>query len=389
MLAGPRDYYEVLGVARGASPDEIKKAFRRLARQYHPDANRDDPQAEGRFKEVNEAYEVLSDPEKRGRYDQFGHAGVGNGAGPGEGGPFEGGFGDFAGFGDLGDIFESFFGGGRARSGAGRSPAERGRDLRLDLDVSFEEAAFGVEREIELAKDEVCEGCQGSGAAAGTSPRTCPACGGAGQVRQARATPFGQFVSVAPCVRCRGEGRVVENPCPTCRGEGMVRRRRRLSVRVPRGVDDGTRLRVGGEGGAGRRGGPPGDLYVDLHVRRHPSLVRDGFDVVTEVIIGVPQAALGVEVEVPVLTEPGEATRKEKVSIPAGTQSGAVLRLRGRGIPHLRGQGRGDQRVQVKVSIPSNLSEEEKSLYQRLVELRAAPRSDKGFFKRMRDTLNG
>ncbi len=293
-MAEKRDYYEVLGVGRGAGAEEIKKAFRKLARQYHPDANRNDPAAAEKFKEINEAYEVLSDAEKRARYDQFGHAGVdGGGFDPGAGGPFggfgQGGFGDFAGFG-FDDILETFFGGGN-RAQARRGP-ERGHDLRIDLSISLQEAAFGGEKEIELAKEESCGSCRGTGAAAGTSPRACPSCGGSGQVRAARQTVFGQFVTVQNCGRCGGEGRIVDKPCGACGGAGTVRRHKHIKVRIPPGVDEGTRLRVGGEGGAGRRGGPPGDLYVDIHMKPHPTFIREGNDVVSRVVVGMAQAAL-------------------------------------------------------------------------------------------------
>lgn len=391
-MATKRDYYEVLGLPRGASQDEIKKAFRKLARQYHPDANQDDSRAAEKFKEVNEAYEVLSDAEKRARYDQFGHAGVGGGfdAGPGGGGPFGGfGPGGFPGFDDLGDIFDAFFGGGlRQRRGSGPT---RGADLRIDLRLSFEEAAFGDEKTVELNREEPCARCTGSGAAPGTEPRTCPTCAGAGQVRTTRASGFAQFVSVQTCSRCRGEGRVVESPCPECRGAGHVRRRKAIKVHVPPGVDEGIRLRVTGEGAAGPRGGSPGDLYVDLHVAPHPVFTRDGDDVVSELSIGVAQAALGTEVEVPVLTPPGASSGKERLTIPAGTQSGTVFRLRGKGVPHLRGAGRGDHRVRVDVSIPKNLSDEERELLRRLAELRGEPVADEGrggLFRKVRDAFN-
>lgn len=388
-----RDYYEVLGVSRGASQEEIKKAYRRLARQYHPDANKDDPQAAEKFKEINEAYEVLSDPEKRARYDQFGHdAGAAEGFGTGTGG--FGGFGDFAGgfgFDDLGDLFDAFFGGGMRAQARPRGP-ERGADLRVELYLSFEEAAFGVSRELDVMREEVCERCGGSGAAPGSRPVTCAACGGSGQVRTARSTVFGQFVSVHTCGRCHGEGKVIERPCAECRGEGVLRRRSKVTVRVPAGVNEGTRVRVSGAGAAGRRGGSPGDLYVDIHIRPHPFLKRDGFDVEGEVAISMFQAALGAEVEVPALAEPGKAVPPHRVTIPAGTQSGTVIILRGHGIPHLRGGGRGDYRVRVKVIIPQDLTDEERDLLRRMAERRGEETgggntAGKGFFERVRDAF--
>ncbi len=387
-----RDYYEVLGVGRNATPEEIKKAYRKMARQYHPDANKDDPRAAEKFKEVNEAYEVLSDAEKRARYDQFGHAGMGDGFGGGANG--FGGFGNFGGgfgFGDLDDLFQSFFGG--AMGGQGRSRgAERGADLRLDMHLTLEEAAFGVTREIEVPREESCDRCGGSGAAPGTQPSTCGTCGGTGQVRVQRNTPFGQFVSVQTCGRCHGEGRVISTPCSECQGAGIVRRRRRVTVRVPQGVDEGTRVRVAGAGSAGRKGGPSGDLYVDIHVKNHSALKREGFDVVSEVTISMFQAALGVEVEVPALAEPGKKAEPHKVSIPAGTQSGAVITLRGSGVPRLKGNGRGDHHVLVKVVIPTDLNEEEREQLQKMAQRRGeqlgmAGASGKGFFGRVKDAF--
>lgn len=393
-----RDYYEVLGVGRDAGPEEIKKAYRRLAKQYHPDANRDNPAAQEKFKEVSEAYEVLSDAEKRARYDRFGHAGVGTdpgaaGQGPfgfGEGGPFGAGFG---GFGDLGDIFEAAFGnvfggGMRARGRAGGP--ERGHDLRLELTLSFEEAAFGGDKEIEVTREETCTACAGSGAAPGTRPNVCPACGGTGQTRVTRSAGFAQFVSVQTCGRCRGEGRVVESPCPACHGQGRSRQRKRLRVHIPAGVDAGTRLRLSGEGAAGRRGGPPGDLFVDIRIRPHPVFTREGADISSEMHIGIAQAALGAEVEVPVLAPPGRPASPETLSIPPGTQSGAVFRLRGKGIPHLGGGGRGDHRVRVVVDVPRDLGEEERALLRRFAELRGEAlggdaRQPRSFIQKMRE----
>lgn len=386
-----RDYYEVLGVPRGAGEDEVKRAYRRLARKYHPDVNKE-PGAEEKFKEIGEAYEVLSDAGKRAGYDQFGHAGAGfdpgGPGGPGGAGP--GGFGDFGGFADFGfgDIFEQFFGHGGGEPG-GRA-SRRGSDLRVHLRVPFAEAAFGGEREIQISKDETCGTCNGNGAAPGTQPQACPECGGAGRVRTARATPFGQFVTERTCGRCGGGGRVIEKVCPQCKGKGTVSRLKRITVRVPRGVDSGMRLRLTGEGAAGHRGGPPGDLYVDITVESHPVFSRDGFDVLSEVEIGIAQAALGTNVEVPILTEPGKPSENEVLSLSAGTQSGTVFRLRGKGVPHLRGAGRGDHRVTVRVVSPKKLTDEERALLARFAELRGEAvggEQGKGFFERMRDAL--
>ena len=353
-----RDYYEVLGVSRNASEDEIKKAYRKLARQYHPDMNRDNKeQAEEKFKEVSEAYEVLSDAGKKTQYDQFGHAAFdpaqGGGAG-GYGGFGGGGYGGGAGF-DVGDIFESFFGGGGGRR-SGRPGPERGDDLRYDLKLSFEEAAFGVEKEIEISHDEQCDACHGSGAEPGTHADTCPDCHGTGQVQVAQQTILGRMMSVRPCSRCGGTGKIINTPCKKCSGKGRQRKRKKLTVKIPAGVDDGSRLRVSGEGQAGERGGPSGDLYVYLFVKEHALFERDGNDVLCEVPISIVQATLGAEIEVPTLD--GRLTFR----VPEGTQPGTVFRLRDKGIPSLRGGGRGDQMVRVKVVVPKKLTDKQKDL---------------------------
>lgn len=378
-MAEKRDYYEVLGVARGASPDEIKKAYRKLARQYHPDAN-PDPAAAEKFKEINEAYEVLSDPEKRARYDQFGHAAAQGGFDPGQGGPW-GNPQDFGDFGGLNDIFDMFFGGlGRQRGPRG---AVQGADLRYDLELSFEEAAFGVEKEIELTRSEVCPTCRGSGARPGTQPQTCRHCHGTGQVQYTQSTAFGRFVTSRPCEVCHGEGRVIADPCPECHGSGQVRRTRRLSVKIPAGVDTGSRLRMAGEGEGGRRGGSPGDLYIVIRVRPHKFFERDGDDVILDQPISFVQAALGAEIEVPTLDGP------VKLKIPEGTQTGTTFRLRGKGIPHLRGYGRGDQHVKVYVAVPRRLGEKQRQLLREFAKLGGdeVSEEDRTFFKKMRDAL--
>lgn len=351
-----RDYYEVLGVSRNASEDEIKKAYRKLARQYHPDMNRDNKeQAEEKFKEVSEAYEVLSDANKKAQYDQFGHAAFDPAQGGGAGG-YGGGFGGggFGGGFDVGDIFESFFGGGGRRGG--RPGPERGDDLRYDLRIAFEEAAFGVEKEIEITRDEQCEACHGSGAEPGTHADTCPECHGSGQVQVAQQTILGRMMSVRPCPRCGGTGKIINTPCKKCSGKGHQRKRKKLTVKIPAGVDDGSRLRVSGEGQAGERGGPSGDLYVYLFVKEHALFERDGNDVLCEVPISIVQATLGAEIEVPTLD--GRLTFR----VPEGTQPGTVFRLREKGIPALRGGGRGDQMVRVKVVVPKKLTDKQKDL---------------------------
>ncbi len=374
-MAGKRDYYEVLGVSRGASVDDLKKAYRQLARRYHPDANPGDSSAAEKFKEISEAYAILSDPQKRAQYDQFGHAGVGAGAGDAAGatGPF--GFGDLGGLG-FEDIFEQFFGGGGGTRGRRRGPA-KGADLRADMELSFEEAALGCDKEIDVGREEACTACGGTGAEPGSHPRTCPTCNGAGQVRMGRNTPFGQFVTVQTCPDCGGRGQFIDQPCHTCRGSGRLRRRRTLRVHVPAGVDDGARLRLAGEGEAGASGGPAGDVYVMVHVRPHARFRRDGEDVVSELKLSVTQAALGCTLEADTLDG------RVEVSVPEGTQPGTVLRLRGHGIPHLHGRGRGDHRLVVEVEIPRGLRPQERELLQRLAELRgeAPPEGRRPFRK--------
>lgn len=371
-----RDYYEVLGVSKGSSMDEIKKAYRRLARRYHPDANPDDPKAESRFKELSEAYMVLSDPEKRASYDRYGHAGV---DGQGFGG-FDG-FGDFGG---LGDIFDMFFGGGGRR----RSGPEKGADIRSDLEITLKEAAFGLEREIKVPRTESCSTCGGSGAAAGSKPVTCPVCNGAGQVQFAQNTPFGRIVQSHTCERCRGAGKIIEKPCPTCRGTGQTRRTRSINVKIPAGVDNGSRLRVNGEGEAGLRGGPRGDLYVYIHVKPHRVFKRDGDDLICELPISFVQAALGDELEVPTLE--GNA----KLKIPEGTQSGTIFRMRGKGVPNVSGFNRGDQHVVVRVVTPTKLSDKQKTLLKEFSRLggehtQTINTGDKSFFEKMKDAFMG
>lgn len=369
-----RDYYEVLGVGRDASEAELKKAYRKLAREYHPDMNPDNKEAEAKFKEAAEAYEVLSDPQKRAGYDQFGHAGA-NGQGGFGGGGFEGEFGGF------GDIFDMFFGGGGARR---RGPA-KGADLKFNLDISFEEAAFGLEKDIEVPRQEKCETCKGSGAAQGSSPKTCQHCGGSGQVQYTQNTPFGRFVQSRTCEICRGEGKIIENPCPKCRGRGTVRVTRKIHIKIPAGVDSGSRLRVTGEGEPGEKGGPSGDLYVYLRVKPHKIFKREGNDVIVEIPISFPQATLGDEIEV--LTLDG----KVQLKVPEGTQSGTYFRIRGKGIPDLHGHGRGDQHVRLDIVTPKKLTEEQKEMLRKY----AASFGDnpvgveKGFFEKVKDAIIG
>ena len=356
-----RDYYEVLGVQKGASEEEIKKAYKKMARKYHPDLNPGDKDAEEKFKEVNEAYEVLSDSEKKARYDQFGHAGVDPNFGAGGGG-----YGGGAGFdfGDLGDIFGSFFGGGFGGGQTRRNPnaPQRGESIRMNLTISFEEAAFGCEKELELDRYESCETCHGSGAAPGTSPETCPDCGGSGVVQTRRQTPMGVFASTAPCSRCGGRGKIIKEPCKDCRGSGMVRRRRKIQASVPAGIDNGQTISIRGQGHAGKNGGPEGDLLVTITVRPHELFRREGTSVLCEAPITFPQAVLGAELEIPTIDG------KVKYDIPEGTQSGTTFRLKGKGIPALNGRGRGDQYVTVYIETPRNLNREQKEALKKFAE---------------------
>jgi molecular chaperone DnaJ len=343
-----RDYYEILGVSRNATEEELKKAYRRLAIQFHPDRNPNDKEAEERFKELNEAYQVLSDPERRAQYDRYGHAAF-------EGARGAGGFGGFdftQGFEEVfADIFGDFFGGGR--SGRSRSRNRRGDDLRFDLEIDFEEAARGTEKTVSFQRLVACDTCGGSGARNGAAGiRVCPNCRGSGQVR----TQQGFFSIATTCGQCRGEGSIIADPCPKCQGQGRVRRVQSISVKIPPGVDNGSRLKLRGEGEAGFNGGSAGDLYVVIHVREHKLFARQGNDVVIEVPISFPQAALGSEIEVPTLDG------KIKLKIPAGTQSGKVMRLKGRGFPDLHGYGRGDQLVRVVVETPRRLTSRQREL---------------------------
>lgn len=371
-----RDYYEILGVPRDASQEDIKSAFRRLARQYHPDVS-DAPDAEERFKEINEAYGVLSDPEKRRRYDQFGHAGLGN----------LGDMPDFATM-DFSDIFEEIlgsFGFGFGSSAARARRPRRGRDLQMSLTLTFEEAVFGVEKTIEVTRHEPCDRCRGSGVEPGTSPQRCPTCNGRGEVHQVRQTIFGSMMQAVVCPSCGGRGEVIPSPCRACGGSGLVRKTVQKVVDVPAGVDDGTQIRLSGEGEPGVRGGPNGDLYLVLRVQRHPFFKRRGNDILLDLDINVAQAALGAEIKVP--TVDGEETLR----IPAGTQPGQVFTLRNRGIPYLRKNGRGDQHIIVNVEIPRKLTREQRELFEKLAAtLGTSVRpKEKGFLEWLNEALGG
>jgi molecular chaperone DnaJ len=372
-LAIKRDYYEVLGVGRSATNDELKRAFRKLAMQYHPDRNPDDPMAAERFKECSEAYEVLSDPEKRRSYDMFGHAGVTPGAGAG--------FGGFEGFG-FGDIFDTFFGGGAA-GGRNRRRSTRGEDLRYDLTITFEEAFTGVEKLIDVPRLVSCETCTGTGAQPGTGTETCGSCGGSGQVRRQAQSIFGAVVNITTCPSCGGEGRILRSPCADCRGQGRRQQQRRLRITIPPGVDTGSQVRLSGEGEAGFRGGSPGDLYVVLRVRPHAQLRRQDQDVVYELRVNMIQAALGDTIEVPTLEGPVEIT------IPSGTQYGQTFRLPAKGMPSLRGGRRGDEFVTVQIVVPKDLNGEQRALLRKVGGLTGKPEKvSRGFFEKLRDAIN-
>ncbi len=349
-MATKRDYYELLGVGRGADGSEIKKSYRRLARQYHPDVNKE-PEAEEHFKEINEAYEVLIDEQKRAAYDRFGHAGV-QGSAAGASG--------FGGFGGFGDIFEEFFGTMTGMRGARARGPLRGDDLRVDISIAFKEAVLGTEKEIKVQRTETCSSCQGSGAEPGTTPIACSQCQGTGEVRRVQQSFLGSFVNIGTCPACGGSGETVSTPCSACGGRKRVRTPRRLEVKIPPGVDNGTRIRLAGEGDSGARGGPPGNLYVFLHVEEHQFFKRRGDDLILDLVINVAQAALGDEITVPTID--GEETLR----IAPGTQPGQIARLRGRGAPHLRRNGRGDQIVVIQVAVPKKLSAEQKELFQQL-----------------------
>ncbi len=372
-MAVKRDYYEVLGVGRQASPEDLKKAFRKIAMDSHPDRNPGDEAAAARFKEASEAYSVLSDPSRRRSYDMFGHTATDFGAGPAV---------DFTDM-PFGDLFETFFGGGFAGGRGRRERVNRGDDLRYDMTITFEEAFTGVERNIDVARLMACERCSGSGAEPGTSVDTCPTCGGAGQIRRAQQSIFGSVVTASTCPSCGGAGRVIKSPCAECRGQGRVQKSRRLAVRIPAGVDSGSQIRLSGEGEAGVRGGPPGDLYVVLRVKPHAQLKRSDKDVIYELHVNIVQAAVGDRIEVPTLEGPVE------IEIPSGTQYGQTFRLAGKGMPDVRGGRRGDQYVMVQVIVPKDLNAEQKALLRKVGGLTGKPEKvTKGFFEKLRDAIS-
>jgi molecular chaperone DnaJ len=371
-----RDYYEVLGIPRNAAPDDVKGAFRKLARQYHPDVSQED-NAEEHFKEINEAYSVLSDPDKRAAYDRFGHAGVQN----------QGGMPDFTV--DFGDLFDEFFGGfggfGRSTNRRTRNAPRRGGDLQYNVDLTFEESIFGVEKEIEISRDELCETCGGKGAEPGTSPVRCSTCNGSGEVRQVRQTLLGSMVQVSTCPVCNGKGETIATPCHACGGRGLVRKNRKKVVSIPAGVDNGNQIRLASEGQPGENGGPNGNLYLVIRVLSHKYFRRRENDILLDLDINIAQATLGAEVDVPTVDG------LTKLKIPSGIQPGKVLRMRGKGVPHLRGNGRGDQMVVVNVEVPKSLTSEQRKLFEKLAEsLGSEVRpAERGFLEWLKETLGG
>lgn len=371
-MADKRDYYEVLGLDKNASDDDIKKSYRKLARQYHPDVNKA-ADAEDKFKEVKEAYETLSDSGKRATYDQYGHVDPNQGFGGG-GADFSGGF---------GDIFDMFFGGGGGR----RDPnaPQRGNDLQYSMTIEFKEAVFGKETDITIPRTENCDHCGGSGAKPGTKPDTCSTCHGTGQQEVVQNTPFGRMVNRRACTTCGGKGQVIRERCGTCSGQGKVKKQRKIHVKIPAGVDDGAQLRMSGEGEGGLRGGPSGDLYIVIRVKSHEFFEREGDDIYCEIPLTFAQAALGDEIEIPTLTE------KVKLKIPAGTQTGTYFRLRGKGVPRLRGVGQGDQHVKVVLVTPTKLTDEQRDLLRQFAGLSGEQTHEQqqSFFDRMKKAFRG
>ena len=372
-MAEKRDFYEVLGVKKGASEDELKKAYRKLAKENHPDLHPGDKECEARFKEINEAYEVLSDPDKRAKYDQFGHAAFDPSQGFGGGG----GFGGFEGFGGFGDIFSDIFGGGFGfGGGGGRNPnaPRKGDNLRATVNIKFEEAAFGVKKDVFVSKIEQCHDCKGTGCAEGTTAEVCPDCKGTGTVMSTKRTPFGMVQSSEQCPKCRGRGKIIHSPCKTCRGIGSVRRQHKVSVSIPAGIDDGQTISLKGQGNAGLNGGPAGDLLITVLVQPHARFERDGASILLDQEISFAQAALGAEVEVPTLDG------KVKLNIPEGTQSGTTFRLKGKGVPFLRNGGRGDQFVTVNVAVPRSMTSTQKNALRRYAETMGETVEQKNIF---------
>jgi len=389
-MAEKRDFYEVLGVSKNASEDEIKKAYRKMAKLHHPDLNNHSKESESKFKQANEAYEVLSDPAKKQKYDQFGHAGVDPSYGAGQGG--QGGYGGFGGFGNatevdfgdmFGDLFSGIFGGGGNSSRRANAPV-RGDDLRTSILINFDEAVFGVKKQIKYSRKESCSECKGSGAAKGTSAETCSVCRGAGQVKRQQNTPFGAFSSVAPCSNCNATGKVIKNPCPTCRGGGRTVKQRNLDVTIPAGIDNGQTLNLSGQGGFGIRGGSTGDLYLTISVRPHNIFERKSTDIYCNIPITFAQSAIGCEINVPTIDK-----TPEKLHIPEGTQTNTVFKLKGKGVPFLNGRGRGDQYYRVSVEVPKHLSNKQKELLKEFDAIGSVKNYEKkkGFLDKVMNTF--
>lgn len=376
-----RDYYEVLGVNKSASEDEIKKAFRQMAKKYHPDLNKDDADAEKNFKEVNEAYEILSDTDKRAKYDQFGHAGVdpSYGAGAGGGGTTYG-AGDFG----FGDIFDTFFGGGFSTQKRRSNEPHRGSDITYDIEITFEQAAFGIKKDIDVVREENCSECHGSGAAKGTGSEKCSECNGTGWIKYAQNSPFGRFVNTRACDTCGGTGKVIKTPCSSCGGKGRVRKQRKITISIPAGIDNGQAIPLRGQGNAGSNGGPAGDLYIRITVRPHKQFVRKGYDLYIDVPITYTQAALGDELDVPTL----EGT--VKYSISECTQTGTTFRIKGRGIRMLNSENKGDLYIKVNIEVPKKLNKEQKELLKKFNDSLKNDNYDKrkSFIEKMKGAFN-
>ncbi|MBM7569614.1 molecular chaperone DnaJ [Aquibacillus albus] len=370
-----RDYYEILGVSKDASKDEIKKAYRKLARKYHPDVNKEEG-ADDKFKEAKEAYEVLGNEQKRAQYDQFGHAGA-------QGQGFGGGFGGAEDFGGFGDIFDMFFGGGRRRD---PNAPRQGADLQYTMTLDFEEAIFGKDTDIQIPKEETCDTCHGSGAKPGTEPKTCSHCNGSGQLNMEQNTPFGRVVNKRVCHYCQGTGKMIEDKCNTCGGVGKVKKRKKIHISIPAGIDEGQQIRVSGQGEPGENGGPSGDLYVVIQITPHEFYQREGDHIFCEMPITFAQAALGDEIEVPTVHG------KVKLKVPAGTQNGKTFRLRGKGAPNVRGYGHGDQHVKIRVVTPTNLSDRQKELLREFNDISGnnpADEQENSFFQRVKKAFKG
>lgn len=382
MLGGgklAKDYYEILGIEKNASEEDIKKAFRKLALQYHPDRNPGNKSAEEKFKEINEAYQVLSDAQKRSQYDRFGTADFNGSEG-------FGGFGDFGGFSDfggLGDIFESFFGGGFSSSGRNTNRPQRGADLQYTLNLKFEEAAFGASKEINITRNEECKKCSGTGAKPGTKPITCDKCSGTGQIKVQRKTGFGSFVTVSECDKCRGKGTIIKEACQECNGSGRIRANKKITINVPPGVDTNNTITLRGEGEPGLKGGSFGDLYVNINVLPHKIFKREGFEVICEIPVTFAQATLGAEIDVPTIDG------MTKFTIPEGTQGGTIFRIKAKGIPRLKSYGRGDQILKIIVEVPRRLNDKQKELLKHFAEACSEDVNEqkKTFFDKVKDAF--